>query len=110
MNQYRVLVIGPRLGLIKVLRAKKIPFSIWQIEKKLAVADAEKVVTAPLWQSREKIKKEVMHHFSGEHYTHIIAATAAAVLGASIARRLLGAKSSKITTVNRCRDKLLMKE
>ncbi len=110
MTDYQVLVIGPRRGLIEVLRARAIPFSVWQ-EKNYFVATApQKSVTAPLWNSPEKIREQIRTSFPREQFTHVIAGTEAAVLPAAIARRQLGARLSSTVTGNRCRDKLLMKE
>ncbi|MES3008024.1 MAG: ATP-grasp domain-containing protein [Pseudomonadota bacterium] len=110
MTNYQVLVIGPRRGLIDVLRTRAIPFSVWQ-EKNLFVSEPpQKSVTAPLWNSPEKIRQQIRSSFPGEHFTHVIAGTEAAVLPAAIARRQLRARLSSTITGNRCRDKLLMKE
>jgi hypothetical protein len=38
MADYRVLVIGPRRGLIDVLRQRDIPFSVWQEKAVFVVA------------------------------------------------------------------------
>lgn len=110
MTDYQVLVIGPRRGLIEVLRTRAIPFSVWQ-EKHYFVATApQKSVTAPLWNSPEKIREQIRTSFPKEQFTHVIAGTEAGVLPASIARRQLGARLSSTVTGNRCHDKLLMKE
>ena len=110
MTGYQILVIGPRRGLIDVLRARAIPFSLWQQKNLFIAVSPQKSVTAPLWNSAEKVREQVRTSFPGAQFTHVIAGTEAAVFPASVARRQLGARPSSTTTVNRCRDKLLMKE
>jgi hypothetical protein len=110
LSDYRVLVIGPRLGLVEVLRKRRIPFSIWQEKQASGWPDAEKLLTSPLWKTSERIKQAIRDAFGATPYTHIIAGTEAATYPAAIARRQLGARYSKITTALRCRDKLAMKQ
>lgn len=110
MTDYQVLVIGPRRGLIEVLRTRGINFSIWQERSVFNVARSQKSVTAPLWNSAEKIREQIRTSFSGRQFTHVIAGTEAAVLPASVARRQVGSRLCNTVTGNRCRDKLLMKQ
>ncbi|MGB5306614.1 MAG: ATP-grasp domain-containing protein [Gammaproteobacteria bacterium] len=110
MNDYHILVIGPRRGLVDVLRKRRIPFSIWQKEQAASWPDAQQLVTTPLWKSAGRIRRAIHDEFSGTRYTHIIAGTEAAIYPAAIARRLLGARRSSTTTALRCRDKLAMKQ
>lgn len=110
MNNYRVLVIGPRRALIDVLRARDIPFSVWREAAGPPIADARQIVTAPLWNTTAKLKQLIGESFASAHFTHVIAGTEAAVYPAAVARRVLGARLSPATTALRCRDKLAMKE
>ncbi len=110
MNEYRVLLIGPRRGLVDVLRKRQIPFSIWQNKQASRWPGAERLVTTPLWKSTERIRQTVRQEFAGSRFTHVIAGTEAAIYPAALARRLLGARCSATTTALRCRDKLAMKE
>jgi len=110
LNHYRVLVIGPRRGLIDVLRARDIPFAVWREKDGLAIADAEPLVTATLWNTTAKLKQFIGEAFASESYTHVIAGSEAAVYPAAVARRVLGARLSLASTALRCRDKLAMKE
>jgi len=110
LNTYRVLVIGPRRGLVDALRRRQIPFSIWQEKAAPDWPDAEQLVTAPLWKSTARIKQTLHREFAGTRCTHVIAGTEAAIYPAAIARRQLGARRSETTTALRCRDKLAMKE
>jgi biotin carboxylase len=110
LNEYRVLLIGPRRNLVGVLRRRQIPFSIWQNGPAAHWPDAEQLVTAPLWKSTEKIRQTIREAFSGSRFTHVIAGTEAAIYPAALARRVLGARRSEATTALRCRDKLAMKE
>ena len=109
MNHYRVLLIGPRRTLINLLRARKISFSIWQEQATYAIDDAQSVVTAPFFNSAEKIKKVITDGFTNEQFSHVIAGIEAAVYPAAVARRMVGARLSLTTTALRCRDKLAMK-
>lgn len=109
MTRYCVLVIGPRRGLIEVLRARKIPYAVWQEKQSRLWHDADRVVTAPLWHSRTKIKWQLQQAFVSDRFTHVIAGTETAVVAASVARRFFKARLSRTTTVTRCRDKLVMK-
>jgi hypothetical protein len=110
VNEYRVLLIGPRRDLVDVLRRRQIPFSIWQKRQVSRWPDAEKLVTAPLWKSTDRIRQTVREEFADSRYTHVIAGTEAGIYPAALARRLLGARRSETTTALRCRDKLAMKE
>ena len=110
MDNYRVLVIGPRRGLVDVLRKRRFPFSIWQEKATTGWPDAETLVTAPLWKTAARIKQTIRDAFADNRCTHIIAGTEAATYPAAVARRLLGARCSRITTALRCRDKLAMKK
>lgn len=105
-----MLVIGPRRGLVEVLRKRHIPYSIWRETPVTSWKGALQLVTSPLWKSPERIKQTLRKEFSGIRFTHIIAGTEAAIYPAAIARRLLGARQSEVTTALRCRDKLAMKE
>jgi len=110
LNEYRVLLIGPRQGLVKVLRKREIPFSVWQNNQAPRWEGAQKLVTTPLWKSTDTIRQTVRREFAGNRFTHVIAGTEAATYPAALARRLLGARHSETTTALRCRDKLAMKE
>jgi hypothetical protein len=110
MKDYRVLVIGPRRGLIDELRERRIPFSVWQERSLFNASAPEKSVTAPLWNSAEKIREQIRRSFSGQRFTHVIAGTESSVLAAAVARRQLGARLSSTATGTRCRDKLHMKQ
>jgi len=106
----RVLVIGPRRALIDHLRARSMPFSVWREHAGFSLADAQQVLTAPFWNTTEKLKRTITEAFGDTHYSHVIAGTEGAVYPAALARRLLGARLSAATTALRCRDKLAMKE
>jgi biotin carboxylase len=107
---YRVLLIGPRRAIIKVLRARKIPFSVWRENATYPIADAQKIVTTPLFNTTKKLRQIIEQAFGNEQFSHVIAGSEAAVYPAAVARRIVGARASPITTALRCRDKLAMKE
>jgi len=106
----RVLVIGPRRALIDHLRQRGISFSVWREHASFALADAQQVLTAPFWNTTEKLKCTITEAFGDTRYSHVIAGAEGAVYPAALARRLLGARLSPATTALRCRDKLAMKE
>jgi biotin carboxylase len=110
MNDYRVLVIGPRRGLVEALRRRGIPFAIWQEKQAPRWPDAWQVFTSPLWKTADKIRRTISSQYSGARCTHVIAGTESAVYPAAVTRRLLGARYSETTTALRCRDKLAMKQ
>jgi biotin carboxylase len=110
MKDYRVLVIGPRRGLIEELRERRIPFSIWQARNSFNVPAPEKSVIAPLWNSAEKNREQVRKSFSGQRFTHVIAGNESSVLPAEVVRRQVGARLSSTAKGTRCRDKLHMKQ
>ena len=110
MKPYRVLLIGPRRAIIKVLRTRQIPFAVWQEHATYPIADAQTIITAPLFNTTKKLKQIISDGFENQHFSHIIAGSEAAVYPAAVARRMLGARFSPTTTALRCRDKLAMKE
>jgi hypothetical protein len=110
LNEYRVLVIGPRRGLVDVLRKRQVPFSIWQDKPGSRWRDAQRRVTTPLWKSAARIRRTLREEFAGCRFSHVIAGTEDAIYPAALARRLLGARHSETTTALRCRDKLAMKQ
>ncbi len=110
MERYRVLVIGPRRALLDALRAREIPFAVWREMARFPIDDAETLVTAPLWNTTAKLKQLIGETFRGTRYTHVIAGGEMAVYPAAVARRVLGARLSPVSTALRCRDKLAMKE
>ncbi len=110
MTQYRVLVIGPRRGLIDALLERGISFSLWQEKPLFTVAASQFNLVAPLWQSPERIREQIRASFPDQHFSHVIAGTESGVVAASVSRRQLGARVSGTLTGTRCRDKLLMKK
>ena len=110
MNPYRVLLIGPRRAIIKLLRAREIPFSIWREHATYPIAGAQKIFTEPLFNTTKKLKQIVNNALGNERFTHVIAGSEPAVYPAAVARRMVGARLSLTTTALRCRDKLAMKQ
>jgi len=110
LSPYRVLLIGPRRAILKILRARKIPFSVWREDATYPIMDAQKVVTEPLFNTTKKLQQFVNEAFAGESFTHVIAGSESAVYAAAVARRIVGARASATTTALRCRDKLAMKQ
>lgn len=110
MKDYRVLVIGPRRGLIEALRERRIPFSVWQTRHLFNVPAGQLSVVAPFWNSDQKNSDQIRKSFPGQYFTHVIAGTESSVLPAAVARRQVGARFSSTDTGTRCRDKLHMKQ
>jgi len=110
LSPCRVLVIGPRRALIEVLRSRHIPFTVWREKATAPIPGAERVVTAPLWNTTSRLRQLIGASFGSERYSHVIAGVEAAVYPAAVARRVLGARQSPVTTALRCRDKLAMKK
>jgi len=110
LSPYRVLLIGPRRAIVDVLRARCIPFAVWQEHTTYAIDDAQKVVSAPLFNTTKKLRQVISDAFPDELFTHVIAGVEAAVYPAAVARRIVAARVSPTTTALRCRDKLAMKE
>ena len=75
----------------------------------MSITDAQPLLTAPLWNTTERLKQTIRDEFGTERFTHVIAGSDAAVYPAAVARRMLGARQSPTTTALRCRDKLEMK-
>lgn len=93
----KVLVLGRRRSLEACLDARAVPFVRWPDE-------------APFPKTREAVAKILERVAAEGPFTHCIAAVEAAVVAASHARRVLGARRSPHTIALRCHDKLLMKE
>ena len=110
MDYTHVLVIGPRIALLDVLRSRNIPFSVWRDKAAFSIEDAQSIITEPLWNTTARLKQTINSAFGSKKHTHVIAGTDAAVYPAAIARRVLGARLSQVSTALRCRDKLAMKE
>ena len=108
MEQYHILVIGCREGLISALERLNIPYSIWNDKRVKKSYRPRLVLIDSIVKNREKIKKNAAY-FSRKGITHVIAGTEKSVYPASVLRRLIGARKSKDSVVLRCHDKLLMK-
>jgi hypothetical protein len=110
LTTYRVLLIGPRRAIIKVLRARHIPFAVWREQATYPIDDAQKIITAPLFNTTKKIRQIIHDAFGNERLSHVIAGGEPAVYPAVVARRMLAARMSPTTTALRCHDKLAMKQ
>ncbi|MCG6938456.1 MAG: hypothetical protein LJE83_09850 [Gammaproteobacteria bacterium] len=51
MNPYRVLLVGPHRGIIKLLRGRQIPFAVWWKKAAYRLTGAEKLASAPLFNT-----------------------------------------------------------
>jgi hypothetical protein len=105
----RVLVIGPRRGLIRALDQGKVRYGVWT-DKSKSLPNAEFVHLAPVSVGARPARREAEVLRARGRFSHVIAGGEAAVLAASVARRVLGARKSLHSTVIRCRDKFRMKE
>lgn len=104
----RVLVVGPRRGLLRALEALGVPCVVWT-DRDHSYARALHVHRAPIAVGETAAGREVEALKRHGAYTHVIAGTEAAVLPAAVARRALGTRLSPKSTVLRCHDKLWMK-
>lgn len=104
----RVLVVGPRAGLLTALRAMGIPFAVWS-ERARSYRDAAHVHVAAITDVVADAERQSNVLAAVGPFTHVIAGTEAAVVPAAIARRAVGARYYPHTTVIRCHDKLHMK-
>lgn len=92
-----------------MLRKRGIPYCLWLDKAPLQKPRAEHVVIAPFPRTRKAVEK-VLEQFTGAGpFTHCIASVEAAVVAASHARRVLGARKSAHTVARSCHDKLIMK-
>ena len=98
MTTYRVLLIGPRRAIIKILRARHIPFAVWREQATYPIDDAQKIITAPLFNTTKKIRQIIHDAFGNERLSHVIAGGEPAVYPAVVARRMLAARMSPTTT------------
>jgi biotin carboxylase len=106
----KILVIGFRRGLIEALQSLNIPFVIWHEERFPSKYQTPGSLLQQIPLSREKIKTIVEQFIESGPYSHVIAGTEAAVVAASIARRVLNCRQSQHSTVIKCHDKSAMKE
>ena len=51
---------------------------------------ASLVSTSPLWKSTDRIRQTIRKEFAGNHFTHVIAGTEAAIYPAALSRCMLG--------------------
>ncbi|MCB1044626.1 MAG: ATP-grasp domain-containing protein [Acidobacteria bacterium] len=109
LNDLRVLVVGPRPDLVRVLSKRGIAFDIWREKKGRKVTTAGLDLLMPFPQKPVSIRK-ALAPFSQRNYSHVIAGTENGVHPAAIARRVFQARRSFATTALRCRDKLSMKQ
>lgn len=105
----RVLVVGPRRGLIRALDELEIPYVVWTDQEK-TFRRAEQLRVAPVSVTAKRARREAETLQQEGPFSHVIAGAEGAVVAASVARRVLGARQSSHSTVIRCRDKLLMKQ
>lgn len=108
----RVLVVGPRPGLLNVLDDMSVPYGVWTNRPpagRKSTRGADFVHVAPFGSGEDVARRESDVIADRGAFTHVIAGTQAAVMPAAVARRRLGARLSVKTTVLRCHDKLYMK-
>jgi len=104
----RVLVVGPRRGLLRALDELHVPYVVWT-ERARSHPQAEHVHVAPVAVGERLARATAESLRAFGPFTHVIAGGESGVVPASVARRVLGARRSSHSTVIRCRDKLRMK-
>lgn len=108
-RETRVLVLGRRQGLEAVLRQRGIPYALWLEKPPAHKTRARRVVVAPFPRTRKAVEKVLAQLDDAGPFTHVIASVESAVVAASHARRVLGARKSAHTVARSCHDKLIMK-
>lgn len=104
----RILVVGPRRGLIRALDEFEFPYVVWT-DRNAAYSGAQYVHRAHVAVGDKLARREAEALREHGPFTHVIAGGEYSVVSASAARRVLGARQSSHSTVIRCRDKLKMK-
>ncbi len=110
MTERRVLVVGWRAGIGRALESLGIPFAIWHRAPLKNPPAGVHIEVAPFPSTSKTVRDHAQPFVERGPFTHVIAGTEDAVVTASYARRELGARRSKHTTVRRCHDKLFMKD
>jgi hypothetical protein len=104
-------LIGYRHGIAAALAKLEVPFVVWHERAPVRRAGKPLAVhIAPYSSSKLQLRRELAHLLPHGPFTHVIAGSEAAVVCAAGARGLLDARRPKHTAVQRCRDKLLMKQ
>ena len=70
-------VIGPRRALIDHLRARALLSVYGGSTPALRLRMHNWVLTAPLWNTTEKLKRTITEAFGDTHYSHVITGTSA---------------------------------
>lgn len=110
VSERRVLVVGWRAGIGRALNALRIPYAVWHRAPLKNPQPGVHVEVAPFPSTSNAVREHAKPFVDRGPFTHVIAGTEDAVVTASYARRELGARRSKHTTVRRCHDKLFMKD
>jgi len=104
-----VLLVGYRQAVSRALEALEVPYVVWSEAELKFSPEGVKVHIAPFGRTRSKSRREAEGLLGAGPFTHVIACTESAVVAASHARRVLGARLFNHTTAHRCHDKLAMK-
>lgn len=106
----KVVIVGYRPQIGKVLEKKNIPYVIWSSKTIKTKNKSLSSLIEPMSTRPEKIAS--VANCLKEHgpFTHVIAGTEESVTPASYLRRALDARTSKHTIIKSCHDKLLMKQ
>jgi hypothetical protein len=113
-SPYRVLIIGPRPGLLDAAKKLQLRIDIWRapgIKKPQSLSKYPELICENYYTSRKKILDVIeTYALHKKNYSHVIAGGESSVICAAICRRLLGCRYHPMSTIWRCRDKLLMKQ
>ncbi len=104
----RVLLIGYRRAPCEALASLEVPYVLWA-DRRRRPPGATHVHVEPIPTGRAALRETAETLRRLGPFTHVIAATEAAVVAAGGARRTFGARASPTSTVLRCADKLVMK-
>lgn len=92
-----------------MLKERGIPFALWLEKPPPKLPSRRQVVVAPFARTRAAVEKALAPLQGSAPFTHVIASVESAVVAASHARRVLGARKSAHTVARSCHDKLIMK-
>ncbi len=107
----KVLVMGLRQGLCRSLERRGVSYILWNHKKVSSKLKAEKVLISPFLSKEEDFFSFLeSNEVSAKEITHVIAGSEAPVVYASLARKWLKIVRNPHTLIQKCTDKLKMKD
>lgn len=110
MVQERILVLGFRRELLRIIEDRGIPYVLWT-EKRYKLKGCKPIdcIVSDFFDDSFKIQA-ILNDREIERISHVIASTESSVVCAYFARRLLKTRVNSKALVERCTDKLIMKK